>query len=310
MTGTVELLPAGSFGVDNSFQPPSQAAMLAIGVQFESRYICIENDLTRPKLWTLDRLKRNADAGIFAMVNYEQGEGTTLGGAAAGVKHGQVAADWRHYLGMPDDLAVVITTDVGVTASQYSAIADFCAAFQETSGGPIGHYHGTTLCAYLENRGLNDLTWMAMATSWSPGGETPAVQVRQKGYVLNGSCDANYVRQPTPFWDFNGTPKPPEDPMPYTLFQCSDADAVFGGFWDEEIAQEIVHLDSPTFLHYRDDLHKPVRATTVAELATAYLIGPLPRDDSRHDWNGSEFKWWSGEGSGVHGTFPATVTIP
>src|SRR5204862_5182516 len=99
-----------------------------------------------------------------------------------GRKHGPVAGDWRAYLEMPDDLAIVVTTDVGVTRSQYNAISDFCAAFSETGGGKIGHYHGTTLCAYLEDQGLNDLTWMAMATSWSPGGETDRVHVRQKGY--------------------------------------------------------------------------------------------------------------------------------
>lgn len=227
MTGTIEMLPAGAFGVDDSFQPPSLADMLAIGAQFESRYVCIENDLTRPKLWTLDRLHRNADAGILAMVNYEQSVGTTLTGDAGGRRHGKVAADWRAYLGMPPDLPIVISTDQGVTSSQYSAISDFCAAFQQESGGPIGHYHGTTLCAHLEAQGLNELTWMAMATSWSPGGETAAVHVRQKGYVLGG-CDANYVRKSTPFWNINGDPPTPPDKietrfdMP-ALFQSNDA---------------------------------------------------------------------------------------
>lgn len=214
MTGTVELLPAGSFGVDYSFGRPALADLQTIGTQFVSRYICIENDLTRGKLWTKDQLRWLADAGIFAQVNYEQGESTTLGGEAAGRRHGKVAADWRHYLEMPPDLPIVVSTDVGVTRAQYGAIEDFCHAFKEESGGPIGHYHGTALCAYLEDRGLNDLTWMAMATSWSPGGETARVHVRQKGYVL-GVCDANYVRKSTPFWNYHGESLPPsqEDDM-------------------------------------------------------------------------------------------------
>lgn len=213
MTGTIELLPAGSFGVDYSFGRPSIADMQTLETRFASRYICIDNPLTHGKLVTIDEVRRLADAGILMMINYEQGESTTFGGETAGRKHGKVAADWRHYLQMPADLAIVISTDVGVTSSQYPAISDFCAAFMEESGGPVGHYHGTILCAHLEARGLNDLTWMAMATSWSPGGETAAVHVRQKGYVL-GVCDANYVRKPTPFWNYNGEPLPPPPPPP------------------------------------------------------------------------------------------------
>lgn len=237
MTGTVEMLPAGAFGVDFSFGRPALDDMLTLGVQFVSRYVCIDNALTHDKLWTLDQLRFYADAGILAMVNYEQGENTTLGGETAGRKHGKVAADWRHYLGMPADMPMPISTDQGVTASQFSAIADFHAAFVDEGGGPVGCYHGTTLCAYLEDRGLNDLTWMAMATSWSPGGETDRVHVRQKGYVL-GSCDANYVRKPTPFWNFNGV-RPPDPPHPRLLTSEYDM-ADFRIIYPEGLKYEII----------------------------------------------------------------------
>jgi hypothetical protein len=91
--------------------------------------------LTHDKLVTRDEIRRLADAGILMMVNYEQGESTTLGGETAGRRHGPVAGDWRAFLEMPDELPIVISTDVGVTRAQYSAISDFCAAFSETGGG-------------------------------------------------------------------------------------------------------------------------------------------------------------------------------
>jgi hypothetical protein len=293
VTGTIETLPAGAVGVDYSFGRPSIADMLTLGVQFASRYICIDNPLTHDKLVTRDEIRRLADAGILMMVNYEQGESTTLGGETAGRRHGPVAGDWRAFLEMPDELPIVISTDVGVTRAQYSAISDFCAAFSETGGGTIGHYHGTTLCAHLEDQGLNELTWMAMATSWSPGGETSAVHVRQKGYVL-GSCDANYVRKPTPFWNFNGEAdknQPEVDMAKLTLFPCADADAVFVGMFDGRQVHTVTHCTWQDVEHYKAD-GVPIFETSVGGFRWVTLLGdlPAPGSDSRHEWTGGEFR--------------------
>src|SRR5213075_1871065 len=131
-------------------------------------------------------------------------------------------------LGSPPGMPIPVSTDATTSTDKFPAIRDFMEAFNYEVSQVYGeaeldgHYYGTPLLQYLEDRQVSRLNWMAMATSWSnPLVETDRVHVRQKGYVL-GVCDANYVRKPTPFWNYNGEPAPPppidpppvEEPMP------------------------------------------------------------------------------------------------
>lgn len=79
------------------------------------------------------------------------------------------------------------------------------------------------------------------------------------------------------------------DDMTVTLYELTDADSVFVGMSSGGVGTDVSYCDANRAGRYRAISTVVCRPTTVAELQSMICLGPLPANDSRHSWNGSEF---------------------
>lgn len=82
---------------------------------------------------------------------------------------------------------------------------------------------------------------------------------------------------------------PKGDDMAVTLYELTDADAVFVGMSSDGVGTDISWCDGSRADRYRAIATVVRRPTTIAELQSMLLLGKLPTNDSRHNWDGSEF---------------------
>jgi N-acetylmuramoyl-L-alanine amidase-like protein len=79
------------------------------------------------------------------------------------------------------------------------------------------------------------------------------------------------------------------DDMAVTLYELTDADAVFVGMSSDGVGVEVSWCDDHRAERYRAIPTVTRRPTTIAELQSMLLLGKLPTNDPRHQWSGSEF---------------------
>lgn len=91
-------------------------------------------------------------------------------------------------------------------------------------------------------------------------------------------------------WRADPPPQPErDDEMACTLYELIDADAVFVGLTAGGVGTDCSWCTSDRADRYKAIASVERRPTTVAELQSMILLGPLPTEDSRHEWTGREF---------------------
>lgn len=232
MLGAIATLPAGTRGVDAFTLPPGHVIADG-GYEFASCYLANPDIPAQvPKILTPVKRDDLAAAGLGLMLNWEGSAGDPLRGWALGQWHGAYAERLADQLEAPIDLHVVISCDVNISQSDWSACDAYWSGFASETRHPLGAYVESDYMEHLDAEGLASLFWWPAASSWSGGRISPLAHVQQLvGYVLGNTCDANILRRETPFWFPNRSkalepdviPVPPavEADMP-VLFQCSD----------------------------------------------------------------------------------------
>lgn len=161
-------LQPGQIVLDYSSARPDPDQMVAAGVKAVCRYIAGMNNLTRPKILTVAERDRLWNAGLAIILNWEQDAGGALQGGTVGKIHGTNAADMAAGLDYPKDLPIAVSVDVGVSANQLPAVADYFYQFKAACPWPLTVYGGTFVGDYLVGAGFADGIWQASASSWSP----------------------------------------------------------------------------------------------------------------------------------------------
>lgn len=309
--------------------PSAQMPVQLVSDGFEVLCGYLSSPTNNGKNWTSQRIEACTQAGLGVGMFCEQFETIVLQGySQANQAFGDQCERMANSFGYPDDCYMWYAVDTSPFGYEQQIVDSF-RAYADTNHRPLGCYGGSQIIERLLSEGLIVAGHIPSAVAWS-GTSRPYNGVDVFKYFVNGvehhwyktplasmfqhnseayagsRIDANDVLLPTPFW-FPGEPDNPDPPkvldVYYQIFQLPSGEA-FGGYWDGHTAQEIVWLDLPTFLHYRDEEHYPVRVTQRAELTGSYLIGPMPPG-----FTAADFKWVSPVPSQAHGqiNIPAQV---
>lgn len=169
--GDLVTLPPGALVIDNSFNPPTVAQLLADRrVRGEIRYA--STPTTNVKNWTRAQLDERATAGIARLMIHEQTQTDHLGGRAAGRAKADVFAQVADTIGYPRTVPALVACDT----SPAPIMADYAAGFDERirqhgwllvgayAFGPYG------IQLLLDAGVCTDVLWQAYAGSAVTGG--------------------------------------------------------------------------------------------------------------------------------------------
>lgn len=228
-------LEPGQIVLDYSFSRPDPDHMVAAGVKAVCRYIAGMNSATRPKILTTTERDRLWNAGLAIILNWEQDAGAPLQGGTVGKTHGTNCADMATGLDYPRTLPIAVSVDVGVSANQLPAIADYFYQFKAACPWPLTVYGGTYVGDYLVDAGFAEGIWQASASSWSPK-PSPHVFLKQHygvhylqtaQWTAANQTDDNTVV--TPFQAWSGlltdaaVPQPKGKSMSYRVMRSDGA---------------------------------------------------------------------------------------
>lgn len=107
-------------------------------------------------------------AGLALWLIHETSANSVLGGQQAGREAGARALAQARTLGVPNQCAIWVTADRGVTSGQLRAVEDYWEAFEEQIRAHyrVGAYANGYVLGALSERGLS-LCWLPQARGWA-----------------------------------------------------------------------------------------------------------------------------------------------
>lgn len=298
-------------GCDYSSHPagrPSVAALKAEGIQFAVRYVSYSSwkNMTKAEA---DRLR---NGGIAVVTNWETSTGAMRNGYNLGVKSAQEANRQHLALGGDPHAPIYFSHDEDPAAGM-SGVMEFldgCAAVIGRSRvGLYGGYKAIQMAADGDRA-----RWFWQTLAWMYGrGWHPKVHIRQTGFnwIVDGTnLDKNWAQFPNyGQWYARvpdvadvaeardeiiviSEPEPEpsqEDELMLSILQCSDADAAFLAYTVKGVAAQVEWADRDTYDRF-STAGVGVQTVSRAQLRGCTLLGPLPAEDTKHDWQPEDFR--------------------
>lgn len=179
-------------GVDYSLARPSPSGLYRVGKRFVCRYYA---KLPNKKCLTQVEAKALMDAGLAIVGNYEQAQGTALGGFSAGVAAAKLAHQQQHDCATPvgawDHRPIYFSVDFDATNAQMPTVSAFFDGVASVIGRErTGAYGGYRAISWLFDHGK--IMWGWQTYAWSSGRWDKRAHIQQYHndvVVAGGACD-------------------------------------------------------------------------------------------------------------------------